>query len=164
MADDNTDTMDAPALGRPDGATDPSDVHPDEVGDPPDVHPDEVGGPPDAHPDEDWRRPAMYRAVVELAADGALLDDPDAVRDLVESVVAEFDFELVSYDTTRFEPIGVTGIGVLGESHISVHTWPEHGYAHVELLTCSPLPGPAELRRRFPLDGASLVEVRRGDP
>ncbi len=142
MADEYIDTMESPATGYPDGG----------------------GTASSPHPDGDWQRPTMYRAVVEIAADESLLDDPDAVRDLVEDVVAEFGFELVSYDTTRFAPIGVTGIGVIGESHISVHTWPEHGYAHVELLTCSPLPGAEELRRRFPLEDSRLVEVRRGDP
>lgn len=142
MADNHTDTTDAPVVSHPDGGDRPST----------------------ARSDDGWQRPTMYRAVVEIAAGGTLLDDPDAVRELVEDVVSEFDFELVSYDTTRFAPIGVTGIGVIGESHISVHTWPEHGYAHVELLTCRPLPGPEELRRRFPLEDGHLVEVRRGDP
>jgi S-adenosylmethionine/arginine decarboxylase-like enzyme len=38
----------------------------------------------------------------------------------------------------RFTPAGVTGLGLLAESHLAVHTWPEHGYAAVDLLTCRP--------------------------
>jgi len=140
MADERTDTMEPAAVGFPDG-----------------------GGPAEETVADSWPRPTMYRAVVELAADETFLDDPGAVRGLVEDVVAEFDFELISYDTTRFAPIGVTGIGVIGESHISVHTWPEHRYAHVELLTCTRLPEAEELRRRFPLEDDRLVEVRRDD-
>jgi S-adenosylmethionine decarboxylase len=36
----------------------------------------------------------------------------------------------------RFEPQGVTGVLVLSESHLSIHTWPELGYAAVDCYTC----------------------------
>ncbi len=36
----------------------------------------------------------------------------------------------------RFSPQGVSGVVVLAESHISVHTWPEAGYAAVDVFTC----------------------------
>lgn len=36
----------------------------------------------------------------------------------------------------RFEPCGVTAMGLLAESHISIHTWPEVGYAAVDVFTC----------------------------
>jgi S-adenosylmethionine decarboxylase proenzyme len=35
-----------------------------------------------------------------------------------------------------FEPQGVTGVVVVEESHLSIHTWPEHGYAAVDFFTC----------------------------
>jgi S-adenosylmethionine decarboxylase len=36
----------------------------------------------------------------------------------------------------RFQPHGVTGLALLAESHISIHTWPESGYAAVDVFTC----------------------------
>ena len=36
----------------------------------------------------------------------------------------------------RYRPQGVTGVVVIEESHLSVHTWPEHGYAAVDFYTC----------------------------
>ncbi|MBN2378665.1 adenosylmethionine decarboxylase [candidate division WOR-3 bacterium] len=36
-----------------------------------------------------------------------------------------------------FNPHGVSGVVVIAESHFSVHTWPEHGYAAIDFFTCS---------------------------
>ena len=36
----------------------------------------------------------------------------------------------------KFAPQGVTGIVCIAESHISIHTWPEHAYAAVDIFTC----------------------------
>lgn len=61
----------------------------------------------------------------------------------------------------QFAPQGVSGALVIAESHLAVHTWPEHGYAAVDLFTCGPrrlhpADAVAELRERW---GASHVEV-----
>ena len=37
----------------------------------------------------------------------------------------------------QFEPAGVTGVVIVAESHFSIHTWPEHGIAAIDALTCS---------------------------
>ena len=51
-----------------------------------------------------------------------------------------------------FAPHGVTGVLLLAESHLSVHTWPEHGYAAVDLFTC----GPASPEAALPILRAAL--------
>ena len=38
--------------------------------------------------------------------------------------------------SNQFEPQGVTAVGLLAESHLSIHTWPEHCYAAVDIFTC----------------------------
>jgi S-adenosylmethionine decarboxylase len=38
--------------------------------------------------------------------------------------------------TQRFSPVGVSVILILAETHLSVHTWPEHGYAAVDVFIC----------------------------
>ena len=41
--------------------------------------------------------------------------------------------QLVSH---QFEPQGVTALALLAESHMSIHTWPENGYAAIDVFTC----------------------------
>ncbi len=36
----------------------------------------------------------------------------------------------------QFSPHGLSGVVVIAESHIAVHTWPEHGYAAIDIFTC----------------------------
>ena len=36
-----------------------------------------------------------------------------------------------------FKPYGVSGVVVITESHVTIHTWPEHGYAAVDIFSCS---------------------------
>ncbi len=43
---------------------------------------------------------------------------------------------LVSSHFHHFSPQGVSGVVVIAESHVTVHTWPEHGYAAVDVFTC----------------------------
>ncbi|MEQ8705550.1 MAG: adenosylmethionine decarboxylase [Phaeodactylibacter sp.] len=36
----------------------------------------------------------------------------------------------------QFSPYGISGVVIIQESHLTLHTWPEHGYAAVDLFTC----------------------------
>jgi len=54
------------------------------------------------------------------------------LRDAAEAAGAT----VLSVTVHQFEPFGMTGVAVLQESHISVHTWPEYGYASLDIYTC----------------------------
>ena len=64
------------------------------------------------------------------------LDDEAFLRTTVTSAAKLAGATLLHLITHRFEPQGVTGLALLAESHISIHTWPEHGYAAVDVFTC----------------------------
>lgn len=55
-----------------------------------------------------------------------------ALRDAAEHAGATWLGEA----SHRFDPCGVTAVGLLAESHISIHSWPEIGYAAVDVFTC----------------------------
>ncbi|MFN9645950.1 MAG: adenosylmethionine decarboxylase [Cyanobacteriota bacterium] len=68
--------------------------------------------------------------------DGAKLDDEAFLRTTITSAAKRAGATLLHLITHRFDPQGVTGLALLAESHISIHTWPESGYAAVDVFTC----------------------------
>jgi S-adenosylmethionine decarboxylase proenzyme len=44
---------------------------------------------------------------------------------------------VVTHNFHRFEPHGISGVVVIAESHIAIHTWPERRYAAVDVFTCN---------------------------
>ena len=65
-----------------------------------------------------------------------------------------------------FNPAGVSGVVVIAESHLAIHTWPEYRYAAVDLFTCGtevdPWKGFDLLKERLGATTHSATEVRRG--
>ncbi|MEB3317510.1 MAG: adenosylmethionine decarboxylase [Cyanobacteriota bacterium] len=68
--------------------------------------------------------------------DSAKLDDESFLRTTITSAAKRAGATLLHLITHRFDPQGVTGLALLAESHISIHTWPESGYAAVDVFTC----------------------------
>jgi S-adenosylmethionine decarboxylase len=66
----------------------------------------------------------------------AALDDKDAILDSLRQAARRAHSTLIHEVAHRFEPQGVTALALLAESHISLHTWPELGYAACDVFTC----------------------------
>jgi len=64
------------------------------------------------------------------------LDSPSELERLLEDAAVCGGATVVDSCFHRFEPQGVTGVLILAESHVAVHTWPEIGYAAVDVFTC----------------------------
>ena len=64
------------------------------------------------------------------------LNDEAFLRTTLTTAAKEAGATLLNLITHQFEPQGVTGLALLAESHISIHTWPETGYAAVDVFTC----------------------------
>lgn len=69
--------------------------------------------------------------------------DPEKInsRDFIEHTLlkAADMMELTVINTTihEFSPIGISGVIVIQESHIAIHTWPEHCYVALDIFTCN---------------------------
>ena len=65
------------------------------------------------------------------------LNDAEKLAGVFRRTVSHFGLEaLTTPHVHQFEPQGLTGIVLLAESHISIHTWPERGEAAVDVFTC----------------------------
>ncbi|MCA9583212.1 MAG: adenosylmethionine decarboxylase [Myxococcales bacterium] len=64
------------------------------------------------------------------------LDDVEAVRGALLSAADLGGLTVVNDVIHKFNPHGVSGVVVIAESHIAIHTWPEHGYASLDIYTC----------------------------
>jgi S-adenosylmethionine decarboxylase len=68
--------------------------------------------------------------------DAELISKEDKIRPLMEETVQESGFSKVQSLYKQFNPHGVTGIILISESHISIHTWPEYNLVNLEIFTC----------------------------
>ena len=75
--------------------------------------------------------------ILELyQCDHAKLNDEAFIRTTITSSAKIAGATLINLITHSFKPQGVTGVALLAESHISIHTWPEIGYAAIDVFTC----------------------------
>jgi S-adenosylmethionine decarboxylase len=65
-----------------------------------------------------------------------MLTDVDAVAEMMEQAAREAHATPIEKAFHRFQPQGVSGVVVIQESHLSIHTWPETGYAAMDFYTC----------------------------
>lgn len=65
-----------------------------------------------------------------------VLDSYDQLQSYLETALALAGANILRIFGEKFEPQGVTLLALLAESHASIHTWPELGYAAVDLYTC----------------------------
>ncbi len=95
-----------------------------------------------------------------------LLNDEQFVSRAVETTAQITSSTLLKIVSCRFYPQGVTALGLLAESHISIHTWPEAGYAAADIFTCGKLSAPRAgceyLRKCFKATRCDIHSVRRG--
>lgn len=65
-----------------------------------------------------------------------LLNSVEKVRTLLLDSAADGGATIISSHFHPFSPQGLSGVVVIAESHITIHTWPESGYAAVDVFTC----------------------------
>ena len=103
--------------------------------------------------------------IIELAdADG--LDDPERIERAFLDAIEASGATLLHIHLHRFTPQGVSGVAVLAESHISVHTWPESRYGAFDVFMCGeadPHKAAAVLKDAFNAGIMKVTEIHRGE-
>lgn len=99
--------------------------------------------------------------------DKNVIDSVEGVRDILTKATCASKATLVEVVCHHFSPYGVTGVAILAESHISVHTWPEYEYAAVDIFLCGhnidPHKAASYIKKTFGAKETSIVELKRGN-
>jgi len=94
------------------------------------------------------------------------LNDLDFLRDSLRDAAIAAGATVIQDSFYQFAPYGISGVVIIAESHLSIHTWPEFNYAAVDIFTCGTTTRPekaAELMvQRLESKDAKLHEVKRG--
>lgn len=96
-----------------------------------------------------------------------LLNDVVHIEKSMVAAAEEAGATIINTTFHHFSPYGVSGVVVIQESHLAIHTWPEYGYASVDLFTCGDSVNPwvsyKILKEKFGAGHGSAVELNRGE-
>lgn len=95
-----------------------------------------------------------------------VLNNNSLVEQLMSEAAVACGATIVKSCFHHFNPYGVSGVIVIAESHLTIHTWPEYGYASVDLYTCGDQCDPTlafeYLEKHFQSSDSNYVEFARG--
>ena len=95
-----------------------------------------------------------------------VLNNQDYLRQCLHEAAEQIGATVVNECFHTFSPQGISGVLVISESHICVHTWPEHGYAAIDIFTCGDLVKPELavnlLVEKLGSKNPSFIELKRG--
>jgi S-adenosylmethionine decarboxylase len=95
-----------------------------------------------------------------------ILRSLDKVRNALVSAAKEAKATIVDISFHEFNPFGISGVVVIAESHLTIHTWPEYNYAAIDIFTCGEVIKPevaaSYLIDQFESKSPSVVEMKRG--
>lgn len=95
-----------------------------------------------------------------------ILKDLGKVKEAMVSAAKYAKATIIDVSFHEFSPFGISGMVVIAESHLSIHTWPEYGYAAVDIFTCGDVIKPEDAAQfiieQFQCKQPSIVEMKRG--
>ncbi|NLW06936.1 MAG: S-adenosylmethionine decarboxylase proenzyme [Clostridia bacterium] len=95
-----------------------------------------------------------------------ILNDIKKVEEIMVNAALEAGAEIREVCFHKFSPQGVSGVVVISESHLAIHTWPEYGYAAVDVFTCGDTVNPWDacryLTEKFKASDVRATEIERG--
>jgi S-adenosylmethionine decarboxylase len=97
-----------------------------------------------------------------------IVNDAEKIMQILSEAVNDAGATIIKQFYHEFDPPGITGVAILAESHISIHTWPKEGYVAVDLFTCGTQTDPKLAEKRllegFEPNDFTSVELKRGSP
>ncbi|MCO6041277.1 MAG: S-adenosylmethionine decarboxylase [Thermococcaceae archaeon] len=111
--------------------------------------------------------PIGMHVVLDLyECDPQILDDIEKIEEILTKAAEVANATIIDKRFHKFSPQGVSGVVVVSESHIAIHTWPEHGYAAVDVYTCGdhtmPLKASEYIIKELKCKKPTVVKLDRG--
>lgn len=98
--------------------------------------------------------------------DKEVLNDIDFLKEALLAAAGEARATVLGESFHRFNPHGVSGVVMIAESHLVIHTWPEYGYAAADIFTCGDSVQPEKaaemLVEKLGSKDHSVIEMQRG--
>lgn len=98
--------------------------------------------------------------------DADIMNDVSVIEKEMVDAAKTAGATVINSSFHHFSPYGVSGVVVIQESHLAIHTWPEYGYAAVDLFTCGESVDPwvsfEHLKKSFKASSFSALEMNRG--
>jgi S-adenosylmethionine decarboxylase len=95
-----------------------------------------------------------------------VLKDVEKVREIMVAAAKKAKATIVAVSFHEFSPFGISGVIVIAESHLTIHTWPEYAYAAIDIFTCGdqlqPDMATQHLIKEFGCENPSVLEMKRG--
>jgi S-adenosylmethionine decarboxylase len=96
----------------------------------------------------------------------ALLNDIKEIEDVLVSAAKEAKATVIESRFHQFNPFGISGVVIIAESHLTIHTWPEYGFAAVDIFTCGdqiiPAVAAAYVIEKLESKNPAIIEMKRG--
>jgi len=104
--------------------------------------------------------------VVEFWGCNELINSQEALEQALRKAVQEANAVLLDVRVHGFNPHGVSGVAIIAESHLAIHTWPEYGYAALDVFTCGEKTKPEAaikvFRKLLQPERVEILEIKRG--
>ena len=98
--------------------------------------------------------------------DKEILNDLDSLKGALRTAANDAGATVLEESFHRFNPHGISGVVIIAESHLFIHTWPEYGYAAADIFTCGDSVQPEKaaetLISKLGAKNHSIVELQRG--
>jgi len=95
-----------------------------------------------------------------------IIENPKEIKKILISAAKKGKNTPLNVDIYRFSPQGITGVVLLAESHIALHSWPEFNYLAIDIFTCGPKAFPYKsleyLKKKFKPKKVEIKEIKRG--
>lgn len=78
----------------------------------------------------------VFHAALSFTEVGIDLERKDLLQDVAETVIDYFELSIVDEYWHKYEPIGLTGVYVLEQSSLTLHTWSEFNKLVIDITTC----------------------------